>query len=238
MPAPLLEAPAPPRAIEGRRIVSADRLYGRLLATAVHYQHGGGPAPSARVRRADGQLEPLPLDRWIAPADAADAAVLADVAGPVLDIGCGPGRHVAALRAAGKPGLGVDLSPVAVWITRGRGADAMLGSVFSDVPRAGTWATALLLDGNIGIGGAPAALLGRTRELLAPGGTALVELDPPGAPTHAIRVRLEAPGVVSEWFAWAQVGVDGIEVLAAGAGLQLADTLDVEGRWFARLERP
>ena len=133
----------------------------------------------------------------------------------MLDLGCGPGRHLAALRASGKVALGVDLSPVAVRLARRRGAAAIPGDVFGDVPWAGRWGTALLLDGNVGIGGAPGALLRRTRELLAPGGAALVELDPPGAPTVRTRVRIEAFGAVSEWFRWARVGVDGIEPLAA-----------------------
>jgi hypothetical protein len=110
--------------------------------------------------------------------------------------------------------------------------------VFGDVPWAGRWRTALLMDGNVGIGGAPEALLRRTRELLAPGGAALVELDPPGAPTLCTRLRIEAPGVVSEWFRWARVGVDGIEPLAARAGLPVEDLRCPGGRWLARLRRP
>jgi hypothetical protein len=94
------------------------------------------------------------------------------------------------------------------------------------------------IDGNVGIGGSPAVLLRRTRELLAAGGSALVELDPPGAPTVRTRIRLEAPGAVSEWFAWARVGIDGIGPLAAAAGLTHADTLAVGGRWIAVLLRP
>ena len=83
----------------------------------------------------------------------------------MLDLGCGPGRHLAALRALGKRGLGVDLSPVAVALARDRGADAINGSLWANVP--GTWRTILLLDGNIGIGGNPVALLRRAGELLA-----------------------------------------------------------------------
>jgi SAM-dependent methyltransferase len=213
----------------------ADVLYGRLLATAARQVLEGGPAPPARVRSADGTLQPLPLDRWVGVADASDAEVLALAAAPVLDLGCGPGRHLAALQASGKVALGVDLSPVAVRLARRRGAAAIPGDLFGAVPRSGRWQTALLLDGNIGIGGAPAALLRRTRELLAPGGVALVELDPPGAPTVRTRIRIEAGGHVSDWFRWARVGVDGIEPLAARAGLPVVDVLCASGRWLARL---
>jgi SAM-dependent methyltransferase len=215
----------------------ADLLYGRLLATAAQHVLGGGPPPRARVRSADRTLEPLPLDRWVGAADAADTEVLELAEPSVLDLGCGPGRHLAALRAGGKVALGVDLSPVAVRLARRRGAAAIPGDVFGDVPWAGRWRTALLMDGNVGIGGAPEALLRRTRELLAPGGAALVELDPPGAPTLCTRLRIEAPGVVSEWFRWARVGVDGIEPLAARAGLPVEDLRCPGGRWLARLRR-
>ena len=190
------------------------------------------------MRRADGRVEPLPLARWLGPVDDADAELLERVEGSVLDIGCGPGRHVAALQAAGHPCLGLDLSPVAVEITRGRGADAFRGSVFADVPDAGGWDTALLLDGNIGIGGEPATLLERARELLAPRGAVLAELDPPGARTGVTRVRLEAPDVVSEWFPWAHVSVDTVAEVAAGAGLVPDWTMRSGERWFTALRRP
>jgi SAM-dependent methyltransferase len=215
----------------------ADQLYGRLLATAAQHVLGGGPPARARVRSADGTLEPLPLDRWVGAADAADAQVLELATAPVLDLGCGPGRHLAALRASGTTALGVDLSPVAVRLARRRGAAAIPGDVFGTVPWAGRWRTALLLDGNVGIGGAPGALLRRTRELLAPGGAALVELDPPGAATECTRIRIEAYGEVSEWFRWARVGVDGIEPLALGAGLAVDEIRCAGGRWLARLSR-
>ena len=189
-------------------------------------------------RLAGGNAHGLPLHRWLAPVDAADRAVLEHAAAPVLDIGCGPGRHLAALAQAGHGGLGLDLSPVAVRLARARGAEAILRSVFADVPRAGTWTTALLLDGNIGIGGAPTALLARACALVAPGGTVLVETGPPSERTRRIRVRLESHGAVSPWFGWATVGARGIAPLARAAGLAPLATIEAGGRWFARLGRP
>jgi SAM-dependent methyltransferase len=213
----------------------ADQLYGRLLATAAAQVLSGAPPAPVRVRSADGALARLALDRWLGPADAGDAEVLALADPAVLDLGCGPGRHLAALRASGKRALGVDLSPVAVRLARRRGGAAIPGDLFGHVPWAGRWRTALLLDGNIGIGGAPEALLLRTCQLLAPGGTALVELDPPGAPTLSTRIRLEAPGAVSEWFGWARVGVDGIDALAAVAALETEALHCFGDRWLGRL---
>ena len=122
---------APPR----HRLEPAELLYGRLLASAA----AGGEPGEARVRIADGRAQKLPLRAGSRPVDAADRAVLAHAVAPVLDIGCGPGRHLAALAAAGHDGLGLDLSPVAVRLARARGAEAILRSVFADVPRAGTW---------------------------------------------------------------------------------------------------
>jgi len=215
------------------RLEAPELLYGRLLASAA----AGGEPVEARFRLADGRAQRLPLHKWLAPVDAADRVVLAQATAPVLDIGCGPGRHLAALAAAGHDGLGLDLSPVAVRLARARGAEAILRSVFADVPRAGTWKTALLLDGNIGIGGAPEALLDRARALVAPGGAVLVETGPPAAPTRRIRVRLETRAEISPWFGWATVGAQGLAALADTAGLQMRATTEAGGRWFVRLER-
>jgi len=177
----------------------------------------------------------LPLAAWLGPLTAADDDVLDRAVAPVLDVGCGPGRHVLALARRGQLALGVDVSPAAVRVARGRGAAAIEASVFADVPGAGTWGSALLLDGNIGIGGRPSVLLARVASLLAPGGRLIVELAPPGATSGAQRLRLESGGTVSGWFDWATVTPDGLPRAAAAVGLRIDERWEVYGRWFACL---
>jgi SAM-dependent methyltransferase len=209
-----------------------------LPATALYGHALDDPAAGHRLRWDDGSVHALPLERWLGPLAAADEGVLARVAAPVLDIGCGPGRHVAALAQRGVLALGVDISPAAVRRARARGAAAIERSVFDRVPGAGNWAAALLLDGNIGIGGDPRALLHRVESLLARGGAALVELEPPGLGVRPTRARIEHGDAHSEWFPWARVGADAIGPLAAAARLSLAETWACGARHFAQLEAP
>lgn len=187
------------------------------------------------VRLSDGSVTELALRRYLADADEIDESVLLRAVGPVLDVGCGPGRHLHALAQRGIFALGVDLSGMAVKLARGRGAHAIVGSIFDEVPAARRWRTALLLDGNIGIGGAPVRLLKRVRALLSNDGELLVELDPPGSSTARLLARLEAAERVSDWFPWARVAIDGIEAVAANAGFTVAERWRGERRWFARL---
>jgi SAM-dependent methyltransferase len=172
--------------------------------------------------------------RWLGPATPADRAVLAGVEGPVLDVGCGPARHVRALLDRGVPALGIDVSPAAVRLAHRQGATVLRRSVFDRVPGTGRWRTVLLLDGSIGIGGDPAALLRRTGTLVTAGGTVVVEAAPPGVRSGPVAVRLDRDGPV---FRWARVGLDGLAALAQASGLALARTASLGGRWFGWLTR-
>ena len=119
------------------------------------------------LQTADGRALPLQVERWCGPADMTDEELLRRCQGPVLDIGCGPGRLTIALAERGIPVLGVDVSRIAVARVREAGACAIRRSVFDPLPGQGRWATALLADGNIGIGGYPDELLRRCARLLA-----------------------------------------------------------------------
>ena len=188
------------------------------------------------LRDESGRARPVPLDAWLGVAGAVDERVLDRARGPVLDVGCGPGRHVHALARRGVLAVGIDISPVAAALARRRGATVLEASIFDRIPGAGTWRTALLLDGNIGIGGHPDVLLARLAALLAAGGTVLVELDAPGTGVRRNRVRLEDGETASEWFAWAYVGADAVERPAHAAGLRVAAQWCDGSRWFAALE--
>jgi SAM-dependent methyltransferase len=192
---------------------------------------------SVVMRFRSGAVRQLPVDDWSAEPSAGELSVLRALTGPVLDLGCGPGRLVAALAAMGTPALGVDASPVAIDSARRAGAPVLQRSVFDDLPGEGRWATVLLFDGNVGIGGDPVGLLRRLAGLLAATGQAVVEVDPPGAATLAADARLERDGEVSDWFPWASVGADELDGLAADAGLRRRRWWPVGGRWFAVLER-
>jgi SAM-dependent methyltransferase len=184
---------------------------------------------------ADAGTVALDLARWTCPITGADDSVLARAAGPVLDVGCGPGRHVRALTRRGVFALGLDASPEAVRVARAHGTEVLHGSIFDELPGAGSWGTALLLDGSIGIGGHPVALLRRVAELLVPGGAILVEGEPPGTPTRSVRARVHAGAGHGPSFPWALVGSHDLAALGRAAGLRRARSWTEGGRWFAEL---
>ena len=189
-----------------------------------------------RARDSDGTSRLLPLEMWLQDASGADQRLVDRAVGPVLDVGCGPGRHVHALALRGVIAVGVDVNPAALHIARARGATVLEASIFDRIPGSGEWRTALLLDGNIGIAGAPAALLARIASLLTPGGRILVEVDPPGVGLEVVKMRLEDEQHESHWFDWARVGADALAGPAQEAGLRIVSSWEDEGRWFAALE--
>ena len=179
----------------------------------------------------------LPTTRWAARVDAGDAAVLAHCTGPTLDIGCCPGRISGYLSGRGVVVLGIDIVPEAVEQTQARGASALHRDVFDHVPGEGRWVSALLADGNIGIGGDPVALLRRVAAVLVPEGRVVADVAPPGTAMRTHTIVLECGGRLSEPFFWTVLGPEAVTDVAHAAGLGVAGVHEHDGRWFVVLSR-
>ncbi|MDP9397411.1 MAG: class I SAM-dependent methyltransferase [Actinomycetota bacterium] len=178
---------------------------------------------------------PVDLPRWRSPADPVDRDLLRRCSGRTLDVGCGPGRLVAELAARGVPALGVDLAPAAVALARTAGARALRRDVFGLLPHEGRWREVLLIDGNVGIGGDPAALLARVRRLLAPGGRLLAEVETHHVDEVALVVLEDERGGLSRPFHWARVGSEALVMHAAAVGMLPVATWAMGGRAFVEL---
>jgi SAM-dependent methyltransferase len=204
----------------------------------VHYDRALWDETSMRVRGRDGELLPFDVARWLRTADAADQTLLTRCSGPTLDIGCGPGRLVAALGARGVPALGVDVAPAAVALTRSRGGLALRRSVFDRLPGAGRWRTAVIADGNIGIGGDVGGLLVRIRELLAPCGRALVEVEAEDT-DHRLEVEVIGPdGTAVGSFPWARIGAPALQRVGEDCGFRRRSSWRCHARRFVELRAP
>src|SRR3954471_23913550 len=140
------------------------------------------------VLRTDaGTMLTLDPGRWHGTVTGAEARLLSSIEGPVLDVGCGPGRLLVGLGHRGVAALGIAPAPGAAASARRRGATVLQRSVFDPLPAEGRWMTVLLMDGNVGIGGDPVRLLRRCCELADAAGAVVVETHPPGAGLRAHR---------------------------------------------------
>lgn len=117
------------------------------------------------------------------------------------------------------------------------GGSALCRSVFDPLPGRGSWGTVLLIDGNIGIGGNPAALLRRAAELTARGGSLLVEVATADVDERVEVYVEDGNGGRGASFWWARLGTRALCAEARAAGWTPYDTWQTAGRHFVHLTR-
>lgn len=115
------------------------------------------------------------------------------------------------------------------------GTPVLHASVFETLPRTGEWQTALLLDGNSGLGGNPLRLLRRLRDLLRPGRRLLADLDT-GLRPRPKRLRLRHAGSLGPSFAWAPLHLDNVRTVAEYVDAHVIDLWASNDRWFCELK--
>lgn len=210
-----------------------DELYGADGDPyALALRPGNGPV---YLRLVDGRRIRMPVDRWHKRPTEADKTVLERCIGPVLDVGCGPGRMCRTLLSRGVFALGVDIAPRAVALTTALGGLALCRSVFDRLPAENGWRTVLLIDGNIGIGGDPQGLLRRCGGLIAPTGRLVVEVDPHDVEELCTARFEDLHGQSGPCFPWARLGRRALHRIAADLALSVTDQWTSGHRCFATL---
>jgi SAM-dependent methyltransferase len=194
-------------------------------------------APRAVIRQNDGIVRQLNVERWLSEADSVDLRLLSRASGPVLDVGCGPGRHVEALRLQSIHVLGIDLSPDFVALAQRLERPVILQSVFDVMPDEIQWQCALILDGSIGIGGNPQALLQQVGKLLGGDGRVLIETGHPDERSEELVMLIEDDNGTEVSFRWATLSAEDTYQAAQASGFTVSEVWHDGGRWFAQLDK-
>jgi SAM-dependent methyltransferase len=204
-----------------------------------------------------------PADEWLW----WERELLDGVGGPVLDLGCGAGRHALHVQERGLRVTGVDISPGAVAVCRARGVhDVRLGDLRDppespeppESPGGRGWATVLLLCGNLGLAGGwdeTRGLLRRLHRLTTPDAVLVTDtVDPTltddeehlaymrdveerGLPVGLVRLRLRYGHRVTPWWDLLNVPSRDVEALVHGTGWDLERHVDEGVDQAIRLRR-
>ena len=180
--------------------------------------------------------------------------------GRVLDIGCGAARHALYLQKQGLDVLGIDTSPLAVFISQRRGLqNARVCSITQVNSKLGEFDTILMLGNNFGL----MANLSRARWLLrrfysmmpSTGRIIAASSDPHttndddhlsyqamnkqrGRMAGQLRIRYRYRRFKDAWFDYLFVSKKEMEEIVEGTGWQVVEYLDSEGPlYIAVLEK-
>ena len=215
------------------------------------------------IRRDDGYVEKerfldivfSECDKW----DELERRALEHVKGRVLDIGCGAGRHSLWLPEKGFEVVAVDVSPLAVEVTRLRGVRncrVMDATNLSFSPN--SFDTILLMGNNFGVAGnvdgtkrmleklyqitsKDAIVIATSRDPAAtdnPEHLKYHELNRKrGRPIGQVTIRLEYKGEVGDWFDLLQASPDEMEEICKLAGWSPAQIFKDKNGMYAAILR-
>lgn len=166
----------------------------------------------------------------------------------MLDVGCGAGRVGLELQDRGHEVVGIDLSPLAVEVSRRRGVRDVRELAVTQVGRElGTFDTIVMFGNNFGLMGSRRRapwLLRRFRGLTNEGARIMAESVNPyktDKPEHLafhernrrsgrmagqLRIRIRHGSYATPWFDYLLVSPDEMAELAEGTGWELARVID------------
>jgi len=121
--------------------------------------------------------------------------LLAGIEGPVLDLGCGAGRHLVHLQAQGLRVTGVDISPGSIEVCRRRGVRDVRLADLRTPPDDERWQAVLMLCGNFGLAGSwneTRTLLTELHRVCAPGAVLVADSVDPLTATDRVSLAYRA----------------------------------------------
>lgn len=187
--------------------------------------------------------------------------VMPRIRGPVLDVGCGAGRHALWLQEHGQEVLAVDVSPGALAVCRARGVRrTLLAPITSLNGDLGAFRSLLLLGNNFGLVGNPRRArwwLRRARTFTAQDARIYADSTDPtktDQPEHLsyherniargrapgqLRIRVRYRQYASPWFDYLLVSEAEMREIVDGTGWRLAEVLQEPDKpgYLAVLER-
>jgi SAM-dependent methyltransferase len=240
-------------------------VFGEMIRDAYAVRTGVGPRPLAGgrvprpvieiIERDDGLINGAPADHYLGDPhewQPHDHRAVRLCRGHVLDVGCGAGRVALELQRRGRAVTGLDISPGAIEVARGRGLrDTVCTTVDAYAASTARYDTFLLLGNNVGLlenrDRAP-VFLSALATLANPGARIVAQgTDPYGTtdPVHVayhrrnrergrlggqLRLRLRYRLLATEWFDYLVCSVDELAALLAGTRWRLS--------WIDAADRP